>query len=430
MSTLIVRNGWVIDVEPEPTVRRNIDISISDGRIVAVGPNLPADDAEVIDATGHLVLPGFVDTHRHLWQTTLRSSAVDVDLRQYLDRTHGVAGPLIRPEDVHAGNLVGALECLDSGITTVQDHSHVQFSPAHSDAAITALADAGIRAVFGYGYPVLDAAARRPAEVRRVREQYFASGDQLLTLRLAPAGPSYSPVDTVREDWALARELGLGIAVHVGSGPVAERPVDTLRRHGLLRADTLYVHGNSLPDNELQLIADSGGAVSIAPAIEAQMGHGAPMIGRLRRAGITTGLGVDVVTSTAGDMFSLMRAALLSSHLGEGPRLTAAEILQLATIDGATALGLADRIGSLQPGKQADLVLLHADAPNLAGATHDPIGAVVTAAHPGNVSTVLVAGTPVKQAGRLQHPALHAKIAEVHQSAHRLATQIAATTTT
>jgi 5-methylthioadenosine/S-adenosylhomocysteine deaminase len=244
--------------------------------------------------------------------------------------------------------------------------------------------------VYGYGYPVFADAARNPADVRRVRAEHLPDDSALVTMALAPLGPSYAPIDVVAEDWRLARDLGLPIAVHVGSGPVARRPVTTLKEHGLLGPATLYVHGNSLPDEELDLIAATGGSMSIAPAVEALMGHGAPMIGRLRTAGITTGLGVDTVTAVAGDMFSLMRAALLSSQLGGGPRLTAADVLRMSTLDGAVALGLGDRIGSLRPGKQADIVLLRL------AAQHDPVGTVVSAAHPGNVETVFVAGRVVR----------------------------------
>ncbi len=402
MPGLLLRHGDVIDTEPEPVLHRDTDVLIEDGKIAAVGRDLPVGDAEVVDAGNRIVLPGFVDTHRHLWQTALRSTVLDVDLRAYLEVILGTFAPRYRPEDMYTGNLAGALECLDSGITTVQDFSHLQYSVAHSEAAITALRESGIRAVFGHGYPVSDPAARRPEDVRLVHERYFAGDTGPVTMALAPIGPAWTPIELVRQDWGLAEELGLPIMVHIGSGPTLPRPIDFLREHGLLRPNTLYVHGNSLPDEDLRLIADSGAAMSITPAVEAQMGHGAPTVNRLRAFGITTGLGVDVVTSVAGDMFSLMRATLLTSHVSPGERVSTADVLRLATLDGARALGLGEKIGSLRAGKEADLVLLRADAVNLAGA-HDPIGAVVTAAHPGNVDSVLVAGKFVKQHGELLH---------------------------
>jgi cytosine/adenosine deaminase-related metal-dependent hydrolase len=391
VERLLISNGLVIDVEPTPTARVNCDVLIEDGRIAAVGTGLAADGARVVDATDRIVLPGFVDTHRHTWQTALRGVAANADLGEYLELVLGRIGPRYGAADVYAGTFAGAREALAGGITTLQDFSHVQYSPAHADAAVAALRASGIRAVFGYGAPVFGPPLDHD-EVRRVHAAHFAGSDGLVTMALAPSGPSYSDLDTVRADWAVAKELGLRIFTHVGGGT---REIETLDANGLLDAQLTFVHGNSLPDDELARIADAGAAVSIAPAVEAQMGHGSPMAGRLRRHGITTGLGVDVVTTVAGDMFSLMRATLLTSQLGEGPRLRAADVLRLATLDGAAALGRVDEIGSLRPGKQADLVLLRADDVNLVGGRHDPIGTVVTGAHPGNVDAVLVAGRRV-----------------------------------
>ncbi|WP_328547532.1 amidohydrolase family protein [Streptomyces platensis] len=431
---LLLRGGLVIDTAPHPVVHPHTDVLVEEGRIAAVGRGLPFDEAdtglEVIDARELIVLPGFVDAHRHVWQAVLRSAAVDEGLDSYLGRILGDLSGRFTPADVYTGNLLGALECLDTGVTTVQDFSHVQYTPEHSAAAVEALEEAGIRAVFGYGYPVFDDTARRADWVRDVRTKYFPSREALLTMALAPVGPSFAPPETVREDWLLARELGLPIAVHVTAGPVAMRPITALQEQGLLTAGTLYVHGNSLPDSELRLIAESGGAVAITPAIEASMRFGAPMAGRLRRAGIPTGLGADAVTSAPGDMFSQMRAALMSSHFdgnGDGeadaPTVKAADVLRMATAEGAAALGLADEVGSLGIGKRADLVLLRADALNLAPVAHDPIGAVVTAAHPGNIDTVLVDGRPVKRNGQL----LYGELGNVLKTAHRTAERLVAT---
>jgi 5-methylthioadenosine/S-adenosylhomocysteine deaminase len=425
VESLLLRNGLVIDTEPAPTAHPGWDVLVEDGKIAALGPDLaaPAGTA-VLDATGRIVLPGFVDTHRHVWQSVLRSVAVDVDLPGYFALVRQQLGPRFRPEDVRTANLLGALECLDAGITTVQDFAYARADRAlpdgglqgqpggsdidYADAALDGLRQAGIRAVLGYLLTPDD-----PAGVRQALA-LVGAGDALLSMIAASLGPSNQHLDAVTADWRLAGELGLPIVAHVASGPVNERPIEMLRAHGLLRPDTLYVHGNSLADDELSMIADSGAAVAITPAVEARMGHGGPLIGRLRSAGVTTGLGVDVVTTVAGDMFSVIRAALLTSYLAPGPHLSPADLLRMATLDGAAALGLSDQIGSLRPGKQADIVLLRADDVNLA-ATHDPVGSVVTAAHPGNVDTVLVAGTVVKQNGRLLHhdlPAIRARAQE------------------
>ncbi|WP_163508439.1 amidohydrolase family protein [Fodinicola acaciae] len=414
---LLLRNGCVIDTEPEVTVRRETDVLIDGDRIAAVGPNLTAD-AEVIDVTGRIVLPGLVDAHRHTWQALLRSVATDIDLMDYLDLVGHRLAARFTPADVRLGTLAGALECLDAGITTLQDYSHIQRSPEHTDAALDALRASGIRAVFAYGYPVTAPELRRPREVRRIRDQHK---DGLVTLALGPLGLGYGPMADVLDDWRLAAELGLRIFVHTGARMVS-RPIEALREAGLLTADTTYVHANSLDDGDVDLIADSGGAVAITPAVEARMGHGEPTVGRLRERGITTGLGVDVVTSVAGDLFSVLRATLLTSQFGRGPRVSPAEVLRMATIDGAAAVGLERQIGSLRTGKQADIAVVDARAVNLAGAVqHDPVGAVVTAAHPGNVEFVLVGGRFVKREGRL----VDARTAEVGEAVEVAARRLA-----
>jgi 5-methylthioadenosine/S-adenosylhomocysteine deaminase len=397
---LLLRGGLVIDTEPTVVVHRDTDVLIEDGRIAAVGPGLPVTDAEVIDASERIVLPGFVDTHRHVWQTALRGTAVDADLMAYLGKVLGEYSPQYRPEDVAAGNLAGALESLDAGITTVQDYSHIQHTLEHTDAALDALDSSGIRAIFGYGpSPLLGTAVDR-AGMEHVVER--AKG--LITPALAAIGPSYTPLEVVVDDWTLADSLDLPIVAHIDSSPLSAHPVRLLQDKGLLLPNVLLVHGNNLLDSELQLIAEAGAAVSITPVVEERMEMGPPMAGRLKSAGVTTGLGIDVVTSAGGDMFGVMHSVLALGH----QVLTAAEVLQLATIGGARALGLADKIGSLQPGKQADLVMLRTTDINLLGGLHDPVGAIVTAAHPGNVDTVLVAGNAVKQRGRLLHPTVPA----------------------
>ncbi|WP_410608240.1 amidohydrolase family protein [Amycolatopsis sp. lyj-109] len=430
MESLLLRNGLVIDTEPTPIARHNCDVLIENGRIAAVGPGLPTPaGTTVLDATDRIVLPGFVDTHRHVWQAVLRSIAVDMDLPEYFTLVRQQLGPRFRPEDVLAANTLGALECLDAGVTTVQDFAYARADRVtpdgyvagesdydYAEAAFEGLRTAGVRAVFGYLLTPQDTAAVRRAHA------LFGTDAPLLTMVAASLGPSNQHVESIVADWNLADELGLSLVTHIGSGPVNERPIELLRDNGLLRPDILYVHGNDLSDDELKMIGDSGAAVSVTPAVEARLGHGGPLLGRLRTAGANTALGVDVVTTVGGDMFSVMRAGLLTSYLAPGPHLTPGDLLRMATLDGANALGLGDQVGSLKVGKQADVVLLRADDLNLACA-HDPIGSVVTAAHPGNVDTVLVAGKVVKRDGKLAGHDLAAVRAKAREAADHVAAQ-------
>ncbi|GLZ35897.1 TRZ/ATZ family hydrolase [Lentzea sp. NBRC 105346] len=381
---MLIKNGLVVDVAGLTASVR--DVLIEDGRIAAVGPGLSG--SPVIDASGLIVLPGFVDTHRHMWQTLVRSLAADVSLGQYIELVLRDEAPRLRPEDTYAGTLAGAVECLASGITTVQDYAGTP-SFDHASASLDALKSSGIRALFGYGQP-LGGDLPDAGDVAKAAEL----GNDLVSVMLAPLGPSFSSLDEVSRAWQLARSHDMRIAVHVGNGPTVGEPISLLRDNGLLGPDITFVHGNSLSDDELALIGSVGAGVSIAPAVEARMGHGGPVVGRLKRLGVTTGLGVDVVSAVAGDMFSLMRATLMSATFGD-THVTPGDVLRMATVDGAAALGMADRIGSIEAGKFADLVLLRANDVNLAG-TRDVISAVVTAAHPGNVETVIVAGNVVR----------------------------------
>ncbi|MFJ8112012.1 amidohydrolase family protein [Streptomyces sp. NPDC096132] len=418
-TRILIRNGQVIDTEPQPYARPHTDVMIEDGRIIAVGADLSAEGATVIDATDRIVLPGFVDTHRHVWQSALRGAAVDVDLGTYLGIL-AQCGPRFRPGDVYTATLAGALECLDSGITTQLDYSHISYSPEHADAAIDALRTAGLRAVYGYGTPVTGGGSLD--DVRRIRTERLADDNALVTMAYAPLGPSFTPVEVVAGEWQVADELDLRVTFHVAATPVNAQPITALHDAGLLREKILYVHGNTLGDDELKLIADSGAAASAAPGAEAMLGNNSPVAGRLKRLGVTTGLGVDAVTSAPGDMFSLMRAALLAGQIADSPRMTCGDVLRMATLGGAEALGLADRTGSLRPGKQADLVLLRLDHLNTLTAERDPIAAVVTAAHPHNVDTVLVAGQVVKSDSRL----VRADLGRVAQDLRSTAAAVAA----
>lgn len=418
MDRLLIRGGCVVDT---PNVSRPADVLIEDGRIAAVGVDLAAD-AEVIDATDRIVAPGFVDTHRHTWQAALRTMTPDGTLADYLALARDRLGPRHRPADVYAAELAGALECLDAGITTVVDFSHIQLSPEHTDAAVDALRRSGIRAVFAY-CPGSGPAAPDPGpQTRRVA----ALADDLITVAMAAMGPEHAGPDQTRREWRLARELRLRITAHVGGYGVAsaERGLDLLRRENLLGDDVLFAHANAYSDEAFRLLADSGGAVAACPVIEPQMGHGHPVTGRARAAGVAVGLGADVVTAGPGDMFGVMRTAYVLERGrpdGIGMGFTTRDALAMATGEGARAAGLAD-VGSLRPGSRADLVLLRTDLLGTAPA-HDPIAAVVLSADTRSVDTVLVGGRVVKRDGALVGHDVRRVLADLGASAAHVVAQ-------
>ncbi|WP_410619601.1 amidohydrolase family protein [Amycolatopsis sp. cmx-8-4] len=426
MGTL-VRGGTVISVDPAIGDLPRGDVLVEDGRIGAVAERVDAPGADVLDATGMLVLPGFVDTHRHTWQAVFRGLAADWTFARYGPAMHGLLRPLYRPEDVLVGTLLGRLEALHSGVTTVLDWCHCTDTPAHGDAALDALRQAPGRSVFCYGAGV---ATDGPvaAELARMRAR-CPGDDALVTMAAGLRGPQRTTVETTAADVAAARDLGLRVSVHahVRAGATSgRRPIAAMGEHGLLDDRTTIVHGNGLDDDELAMLADAGCSVSISPDVELKMGLGWPETGRVLAAGIRPALSVDNCPTAGGDMFSAMRTALgvqrgLDTAHGRPPSLTSRDVLEFATVDGARALGLGDRTGSITPGKQADLVLLRADDLTLFPVNH-PAGAILSAGHPGLVDTVLVAGEVVKRGGAL----VGVDLGELRERALRSRARIAA----
>lgn len=392
------------------------DVLVDGERIADVGALGPVPGAQVVEAADRIVLPGLIDTHRHLWQSVLRGIAADWTLGQYFARLRGRIAGHFRPEDTYTGTLLGAVEALDAGITTVVDWSHNMNGPEHADAAWQALLDAGGRAVFAYGgsnAQALGEASPHTRDVARLRAGTGSDDAARVTLGMAVRGPEFSGIDLAAADLALARELGLPVTMHVGGGlRGAGRHVAAMADRGLLGPEMTLVHCNMLADHELDAIASAGGRASVAPEVEANMGHGPAATSRLRSRGIPTGLSVDVCTNAGGDLFGAMRVALAlergaahAAALEEGTALaevpvSARDVLEMATAEGARACGLDDRVGTLEPGKQADVLLLRTDLPNLAPVS-DPVAAAVLAAGTGNVDAVLVAGRWVKRDGRL-----------------------------
>ena len=408
----LLKGGTILSMDPTVGDLDGGDVLIEDDRIVMVGRNLEAgDSAEVIDVTGQIVLPGFVDTHRHIWEGVLRNIGADVPLEgrtSYISFVLHKLAPAFRPEDAYVGNLVSALGAIDAGITTLLDWSHIQGSPAHTDAVVKALEDSGMRAVFAYGFPWWGKwEERQPSWFVRAATEHFSSSDQMLTLALAAPGPEFTDFEVSRDHWKLARETGARISTHVGVGSYGlDSKVQEMGEAGLLGPDTTYIHCTTLNDTEIQMIVDTGGTVSLASPVEMMMGHGMPPIQKFLDRGLRPSLSIDVETNVPGDMFNQMRSVLALQRIqaaAQGkPGITTREVLACATIDGARANGLDHKTGSLTPGKQADIVTLRTDRLNVTP-LNDPATAVVTGMDTGNVDNVVIAGRVMKRNGRLEH---------------------------
>jgi cytosine/adenosine deaminase-related metal-dependent hydrolase len=430
---LLIRGGIVLTQDPSLGELPNADILVEGDRIKAIGPNLSADGARVIDAKGDIVIPGFIDTHRHTWETSIRTCAPDFALITYFGNILDKFAPHYRPDDVFAANQWGSLECINAGITTLVDWSHIMNTPAHADEAIRGLEATGIRSVFAYGFPNTSLQdwwfgpdytgsilTSDGPEARRIKAQYFNSDAGRITMALATRGPGFCKPEVVRHDWELARELDLRITVHVAMDRFGytKLQVLVLRDMNLLFPGTTYVHGSHFTDEEWGLVRESGGNVSFAPQIEVQMGHGwAPAVTAMAYD-VPIGLSSDVATTASSDQFTQMHAIFGSERgrkhqeaweanldgLQASPGLiTARQVLSWATLGGAHVAGIADRTGSLTPGKKADVVIIDGSAVNVAPII-DPVAAVVCAADVSNVKTVIVDGQILKDDFRLKAP--------------------------
>ncbi|MGZ8582197.1 MAG: amidohydrolase family protein [Actinomycetota bacterium] len=408
----VIAGGIVLSLDPHVGEFASADVLIDADRIVEVRPGIGhVADAEVIDATGMIVMPGFIDTHRHIWEGLLRNIGTDVPLEgrsSYISYVLHKLAPAYRPEDSYIGDLLSALGAIDAGVTTLLDWSHIQGSPAHTDAVIQALKDSGLRAVFAYGFPWWGKwEERQPSWFVRAANEHFSTKDQLLSLALAAPGPEFTDFEVSRDHWKLARETSARITTHVGVGSYGrDGKVEEFGAAGLLGPDTTYIHCTTLNDTEIQMIVDSGGTVSLASPVEMMMGHGMPPIQKFLDRGLRPSLSVDVETNVPGDMFNQMRSVLALQRAiatAEGKAaLTTREVLACATIEGARANGLEAITGSLTPGKYADVVMLRTDRINVTP-LNDPATAVVAGMDTGNVDTVLIAGRAMKRHGELLH---------------------------
>jgi cytosine/adenosine deaminase-related metal-dependent hydrolase len=421
---VLITGGHVVTLDDTLGDVPGGDVRVQDGVITQIGVGLrPGPDTEVIDAQGRLVIPGLIDTHRHVWQGAIAGFTPQITGYGY--------GPAVltgislkhTATDIYAGTLWGALQALDAGITTIGDWAHALQSADHADADLRGLRESGIRGLFFYGGPGPaddDPNPPHPLDARRMRDEYFPdnngndgnSDNGRLRMGMALRGPCFTSPERNRQDFAFARELGLPISIHVGMAGTADA-VTALRRDGLLGPDVNYIHANQLTDEEMDLIAASGGTVSITPSTDMLMQFGTyPATGRSLERDIVSGLGVDTICSAGTDLFSEMRLALAAersranaeslarNELVHEVALHQRDMLRLATLGGAQVLGLADRTGSLTPGKQADITVVDLRSPHLDG-FGDPVAMLVLGAGPADVETVLVDGEFAKRDGTL-----------------------------
>jgi cytosine/adenosine deaminase-related metal-dependent hydrolase len=410
LINVVIRGGYVLTMDGAGDIS-GADVHVSDGVIRAVGKNLDVPGAEVIDAAGKIVAPGLVDTHWHMWNTLLRGLSDGRDQAGYFATCVGLGRHFV-PADTYEGTRLACAEAVDAGITTVHDWSHNIRGLDWAEAGLRALAESGLRARFSYGYETghrndrlmaLDdltlVAGRWPAYSAGGRIHlgvaWRGTGGSNPAMRVAP--------ELYRQEIEAARALGLPVSVHACGPRAAAGQVETYAAAGLLGPDLQLVHLNNASAHEVSLAAEHGTPVSVSPFTELQIGYGQPVTGQLLEAGLPVGLSVDTtMLSGNADMFAIMKVtqACANALAYDEFALTARDVLRLATIDGARTLGLDSVTGSLTPGKRADVIVVRADVPNI-GVLTDPARLLVTAAHPGNVDTVIADGRVLKRSGAL-----------------------------
>lgn len=435
MSRLLIQDAAVVTVDPAIGDLERASILIEDGAIVAIAPDLEAD-AERIDASGMIAMPGMVDTHLHTWQSPVRGILADGNIPDYLRGIRLHLAELMRPEDMYVGNYLGALDAIDNGVTTIVDYCHNILTPDHAHEAVRGLLDAGIRGLYGHGMTPITtntwgeskggstatgdpgSYATRERLAREIRETYFRSESQLLRFGMAPQEFAIAPAEDVVHEFALARELGARITQHANQVIVRQlfEDVEVLHRHGLLGDDLLLVHCTFNTEHEWELLRDTGTMVSVCAETEMQMGMGFPAIREATENTPGPSLGIDCVSGTSHDMLSHGRLVLQATRWRDDEpgyrrmvapqemRWRTGDALRWLTRNGAAAAGVGDLVGSLTPGKRADIVLLDMDTVRTAGWNRrEPGGAVIAQANASNVDTVLIDGRIVKRGGRLVH---------------------------
>jgi cytosine/adenosine deaminase-related metal-dependent hydrolase len=411
---IVFRNGTVLTMDDQRTVLTDADVLVVGERIEAVGPQLSVPEGTVeIDAANGIVMPGMIDTHRHMWQTAMRGYGADWTLTQYFVWYYLEHGKKFRPEDVYAGNLLSAVEALDAGVTTTVDWSHGLQTTEHADAAVDALQAVPGRFVLAYGN--IQAGpwewATRP-EFREFVERRF-SGDDMLGFQMA-FDVTGDPEFPERAAFEVARDLEAPVTTHAGVwGATNDDGIRLMYENGFAVPGTIYVHAATLNSDSYNRIAATGGSVSVSTDSEQSCGQGYPPTWILRSHDIPVSLSMDTSVWWSGDLFTAMRSTLgadrsrehLEAH-AKGDTVTnchlrADQVVEWATRGGATTLGLDDKIGSLEPGKKADVVLIKNDRSPVMFPMLNPYGHVAFQAQRGDVHTVLVNGRVVKHEHQL-----------------------------
>ncbi|HVB45816.1 MAG TPA: amidohydrolase family protein [Streptosporangiaceae bacterium] len=432
---VVFRNATVLTMDDAHRVLRGADVLIEGERISAVGPGLQVPEGtQEIDAAGGIVMPGMIDTHRHMWQTAMRGYGADWTLTQYFVWNYLQWGKSFRPQDIHAGNLLSAIEAIDAGVTTTVDWSHNLHTIDHAEAAVDALAEVPGRFVLAYGN--IQAAPwewSATPEFRDFVSRRFSGSNDMLGFQLAFDVPPASPDFPEKAAFEVARELDVPVTTHAGVWKVTtDEGIRLMHEHGFMNERTIYVHAATLSPDSYHRIAATGGSASLSTESEQSAGQGYPPTWKLREHGIGVSLSMDTSVWWSADLFSAMRATLSADRAREHleahnrdetvthHKLRAEQVVDWATRGGAKALGLDSLTGSLEAGKKADVVLIKNDNSPVMFPLLNPYGHVVFQAQRGDVHTVVVNGRVVKYDHKLVGSDLAKARQEIEQTVEYL----------
>jgi len=442
----LIQNATIITMDAQLGEMEHADLLIEGDAIKAIGQQLSSPTAKVIDATGMIVIPGLVNAHMHTWQTALRGVTSNWTILEYFSNMHAGLATNFKPSDIYIATLMGALNQINCGTTTLGDWCHNNPTPDHTNQAIQGLLDSGIRSVFFHGSPKPDPKPGQKhfseiphprSEVERLLKDQFNNAQSLVSLGLAILGPHYSTYEVAVHDFELAREFSLIASMHC-AGAAAKTPDgwERLAKDQLLGDNNNIVHGNNLSDDQLKMMIDLGVTFSLTPETEMTQGHGFPITGRLRKLGSAPSLGVDLESGVSGEMIGVARMALAiqrgldNAHskeslnkLPDTSTIYCKEALEWITIRGAQALKLDHKVGSLSVGKQADLVMIDATQLNMFP-VHQAINSVITQTSLSNIDSVMIAGEFKKRHGKLLHSKLEEGKQTLAESGQRLLSEL------
>ena len=445
MKRVLIKCGWLVTLDPKIGEMRGGELLYRGNTIEAAGRNLGAAADETIDASDKIVMPGLVNAHMHTWETALRGIGAEWMSADYFKHVHSNLATRYKPEDNYVANLMGALAQIDAGVTTLVDWCHNITTIEHAERAVDGLTDSGIRAVFAHGTakpigletgtPFTHVPHPR-GRIEALRNGRFSSDHGRVTLAMAILGPDWGAWEVVEHDIRMAREFGLVSSSHTRRREDCVVPdgYAKMAKAGLLGPDHNLVHGTSYNTADLRVVVDSGASLTSTVLVELHHHVGDTMVAAFREQGGKPSLGIDVELYASGHMFREMQAGLLFARgkevrnnalRGNSPLKTvpvrSREALEWATINGAEAFRLDGKIGTLSPGKKADIVMLRADDVNMTP-VYDPVVSIVEIASAGNVDTVIIDGIVRKQNGKLTIAAevLRKRTEELKESGARI----------